>query len=149
MIQRIQSVFLALVIGIYVALLFIPVYKIKTLTNVIKGSPSILETNYRLSSIPLLSIAMACVSLVALIAIFSYKNRKRQIRICRIGAVISILISANALVFPQFYLHGVDHSVLLFGIGAYLLPVNIILFALAARFIKKDDDLVRAADRLR
>ena len=68
---------------------------------------------------------------------------------CRIGVIVSMLISLDAMVFPQFFIHGIDKSILQFGVGSYLLPINIILFALAANFIKRDENLVRAADRLR
>jgi hypothetical protein len=143
MIQRKQSVFLALVVLVFIALLFLPVYQLKTATTIDAG------VSGRLLFIPLLFIPMACISLLAIIAIFLYKNRKRQIAICRAGLILSLLISVNAIVFPQFFIHGIDRSNLIVASGAYLLPVNIILFALAAFFIKKDDDLVKAADRLR
>ncbi len=68
---------------------------------------------------------------------------------CRIGIVLSLLVTMDAMIFPQFFVHAMNGLVLQFAFGSYLLPLNIILFALAARYIKKDDDLVKAADRLR
>ncbi|HET6991791.1 MAG TPA: DUF4293 domain-containing protein [Bacteroidia bacterium] len=143
MIQRIQSVFLALVVIVFVSLIFIPVYEVKQ-ASIINA-----QISGKLLFIPLLFIPMACVSLLALIALFLYKNRKRQLTMCRIGLILSLLISVNAIVFPQFFVHGINRQNLVVGNGAYLLPLNIVLFALAAYFIKKDDNLVKAADRLR
>jgi hypothetical protein len=146
MIQRIQTIFLALVAGIFIALFFIPVYTYvitsPAATDLVAGKGFMLHN-------PLLLIPLACISLLALITIFGYKNRKRQINMCRAGVIISMLFSLNTMVFPRFFMHGIDKSVLQFATGSYLLPVNIILFALAANSIRKDENLVRAADRLR
>lgn len=152
MIQRIQSIFLALVAVLSIVLFFVPMYQYLVtpapVVNAISTSSPYIATLV-LSSIPLLLIVLACISILAIITIFGYKNRKRQIKMCRIGVILSLLISLDAMVFPQFFIHGIDKSVLQFGIGSYLLPLNIILFALAAFFIQKDENLVRAADRLR
>ena len=143
MIQRIQSIFLFLIVLVFIVLMFIPVYHI-TFTSSINA-----QASGNLLFIPLLFIPLACISLLALVAIFLYKNRARQMKICRLGLILSLLISVNAIVFPQFFIHGISRENLQVGNGAYLLPLNIVLFALATYFIKKDEDLVKAADRLR
>ncbi|MCX6311554.1 MAG: DUF4293 family protein [Bacteroidetes bacterium] len=143
MIQRKQSIFLALIVLVFILLLFMPIYEIKVTSN-IDG-----QLSGKLLFIPLLLIPTACISLLALFTIFNYKNRPRQIVLCRIGLILSLLISVNAIVFPQFFIHGMIRDNLQVGNGAYLFPVNIVLFAFAAYFIKKDEDLVKAADRLR
>jgi hypothetical protein len=143
MIQRKQTIFLALVVVLFIVLFFVPVYQLNPVTAIdgqVKG---------KMLFLPFLFIPLACIALLALVAIFMYKNRPRQVRIARAGLILSLLISANAIIFPQFYLHGVPKDSIIVDTGAYLLPANIILFALAAYFIKKDEDLVKAADRLR
>lgn len=143
MIQRKQSVFLALIVVVFVLLLFVPVYQID-----ISASVSA-QLSGRLLFIPLLFVPVALMSLIALVALFLYKNRLRQLKLCKIGLGLSVLIAANAIVFPQFFVHGIGREHLHVCNWAYLFPTNIILFALAAFFIKKDEDLVKAADRLR
>lgn len=143
MIQRKQTIFLALVVILFVLLLFIPVYEIHPVTT-LAG-----QVQGKMLFIPLLLIPIIFVTLLAIFTIFMYKNRPIQIRICRSGLIISLLMAVNAIIFPQFFIHGIARETIAPGIGAYLLPVNIILFALAAYFIKKDEDLVKAADRLR
>lgn len=143
MIQRIQSIFLLDVVIVLVVLMFLPVYEITLATSV-----DAMVSGYLLF-IPLLLIPMAAVSLLAVVALFSYKNRPRQIKMCKIGMVISVLISVNAIIFPQFFVHGVKQEYLQIANGAYLLPLNIVFFAFAAYFIRKDENLVKAADRLR
>ena len=143
MIQRKQSIFLALVVILFVVLFFLPVYTINPVTN-IAG-----QASGKLLFIPLLLIPMGFIALLAIVAIFMYKNRPLQIRICRAGLIISLLMTVMAIIFPQFFVHGLPQGAISATAGAYLLPANIILFALAAFFIKKDEDLVKAADRLR
>jgi hypothetical protein len=145
MIQRVQSIFLALVTVLFILLFFIPVYKIAAITATTADA----QLKGMMLYNPLLLVPMSFILIISLIAIFAYKNRKKQIGICRIGLILSMLVTINALVFPQFFVHGIAHENLAYGIGSYFFPADIILFALAARFIKKDDDLVRAADRLR
>lgn len=143
MIQRKQTIFLALVVILFVTLFFLPVYDINPVTT-ITG-----EIGGKMLFIPLLLIPIAFITLLAIIAIFMYKNRPLQIRICRAGLIISLLMTVSAIIFPQFFVHGIPRETISVAAGAYLLPANIILFALAAYFIKKDEDLVKAADRLR
>lgn len=143
MIQRIQTIFLLDVIIVFVLLMFLPVYQVTLATTA-----GTMVSGYLLF-IPLLLIPMAIISLLALVTIFSYKNRPRQIKMCRIGLILSLLISVNAMIFPQFFVHGVNREYLQVASGAYLFPLNIVFFALAAFFIKKDENLVKAADRLR
>lgn len=143
MIQRKQSIFLALVVILFVVLLFLPFYNLLPLNT--NGA----QLDGKLLSIPLLLIPMALIALLAVLAIFMYKNRPQQIRICRGGLILSLLMTVNAIIFPQFFIHGVPRETISVAAGAYLLPLNIIFFALAAFFIKKDEDLVKAADRLR
>jgi hypothetical protein len=143
MIQRKQSIFLALVVILFVVLFFIPIYKLIPLNT--NGE----QLDGKMLSIPLLLIPMAFIALLATLAIFMYKNRPLQIKICRAGLIISLLMTVNAIIFPQFFIHGLPKETISVAAGAYLLPLNIILFALAAYFIKKDEDLVKAADRLR
>ncbi|CAN5918992.1 hypothetical protein BH11BAC7_BH11BAC7_12030 [soil metagenome] len=143
MIQRKQTIFLTLVVIIFAVLLFIPVYKINSITTIAGQAQS------KIIFLPFLLIPMALIALLAIIAIFMYKNRPLQIKICRTGLIISILTAVNAIIFPQFFIHGIPRETIEVTTGAYLLPVNIILFAIAAYFIKKDENLVKAADRLR
>jgi hypothetical protein len=143
MIQRKQSIFLALVVILFAVLFFLPVYEINS------GDPIAGEVSGHLIAVPLLLIPLAFIALLALLAIFMYKNRPLQIKICRAGLIISLLMTVNAIIFPQFFIHGLPRETISVAAGAYLLPVHIILFALAAYFIKKDEDLVKAADRLR
>ncbi len=147
MIQRIQSVFLALVVILSAILFFIPVY-----TLIVPGDGAAHAAGnvvYTLTDLPFLMMPVILLTLLAVIAIFRYKDRPRQMRIARAGMLVSMVISGIATGFPQAYLHGVDRTTIGYGPGAWLLVANIALFGLAFFFIRKDEALVRSADRLR
>ncbi len=126
MIQRIQSVYLLLVAVISVVMLFVP----------IEHTELIDLRNY----VYALEIFIGA---SAFVTIFLYKRRKHQIKHCWLLIILQIII----LGFYFLFFSSPDRSH--YYIGAYLLIVSIILCFLAKRAIKKDDELVRSADRLR
>lgn len=85
----------------------------------------------------------ALIALFSCIAIFRYKSRKCQIGICTINIVLLVLlVGSQALL---YFFHGVGGSEL-----QELFPFLSLLCTFDARHrIKKDEALVRAADRLR
>ena len=110
-----------------------------------------------LGSLPL-AIAAALIVLLALIAIFSYKNRKRQLFFCRaILGMIVFIAACGAYYFSTFRRLVVmllspqevlDYEIKT-GNAGILMLVLVILTILSWRAIQKDEDLVRSADRLR
>lgn len=143
MIQRIQTVYLSLVVLLTAVLFLVPVYGIA-------AGDTANATYHTLAHFPKLMLAMAPVVVIAIAGIFSFKNRKRQLRLCRIGIVFSALIVSNNLLFAKWYAaYLLGSNELVFGYGTWLLPLNIIFFFLAARGVRKDEELVRSADRLR
>ncbi|HUM46090.1 MAG TPA: DUF4293 domain-containing protein, partial [Chitinophagales bacterium] len=85
-----------------------------------------------------------------LIAIFSYKNRKRQKRFCIGNILLYIIFLLWALLLIQLEHHLFQHFNLLeFRLGVVLPLAGIILNILARNGIKKDEALLRSMDRLR
>jgi peptidoglycan/LPS O-acetylase OafA/YrhL len=78
---------------------------------------------------------------LSLFAIFQFKNRKRQ----QLIASISRLMITVAF-FLIVFLHREEE---VFGIGMILLLVPFITLIAANFFIKKDEKLVKSADRIR
>ena len=77
--------------------------------------------------------------------IFQYKDRKRQMSICSLGALLLVLW-LGYFCYDHFCLRG---GATMYPLYAVLPIVSIILFWMAKKGIKHDDDLVRSADRLR
>ena len=175
MIQRIQSVFLALIVVAMLGVLALPLW---TKTDPATGEVATL-TAFTLSSVPgrataangaisssqhapesvwYLGALALVTAAVAGYEIFQYRNRLNQMKM---GLLNSVLIAATlgALVYTvmykaEFYLGGVvGQPAATMGEKhpAFWLPmVALVCNILANRFIKKDDDFVRSANnRLR
>lgn len=157
MIQRIQTVFLALAA---LAIAFSFFYPIITYINegqiwlevYLKGikdnsAPQLELSNYILLPLQLLSLLTM---VLAVSAIFLYKNRKSQMRLVRFGIVLILVVIALIFFYFANILAKVTSTVPDFNHpGIYMLLGSLIMFILANRYIMKDDKLVRAADRLR
>ncbi len=149
MLQRKQTAFLALAALFLLALFLFPVYSFEKDTEqqlfYIYGTGQ-LNPDY------FATIALNVFSIFLLLAIiFLYKNRKQQMLFCKIA---TLLIAA--LVVAIFYFAENAKSLPeLVGYTAEMRPALVcplaalVLVILANRFIKKDEELVRSADRLR
>ncbi|HXU27233.1 MAG TPA: DUF4293 family protein, partial [Bacteroidia bacterium] len=86
--------------------------------------------------------------LTALIALFSYKKRKLQIKLCYLIMLFNLSLFSTVLCLTnQLYNHGTEKATFLFP--TYLILVSIVAAFWAGIFIKKDEELVRSADRIR
>ena len=152
MIQRIQSVYLFLVFVISVVMLFVPIsnYELNDNSRLMphSGQLNLLTNGYYLGFIIEILIMM-----LILFTIFRFKNRKQQIKLCWLIIILLIVLLIYCFFGITFFTFG---YALMFSlknvhylIGFYLPFISIVLCILAIRAIKKDDELVRAADRLR
>jgi len=143
MIQRIQSIYLLLILILSSLLFFFPFQ-----TNII-GFSEIKDIQLSLlnTSNTYLFIA-SVINLIVIIntatTILMYKRRPLQILLCHI-------ISVNIIVLTVFMYIG---SSQIEGLPTYKLPyiipiLNIILAQLARYYIKKDEELVKSANRIR
>jgi len=142
MIQRIQTVFLSLAALLGAGLFFVPVQSYTDLQS--QAVPvHITDSNVYL--------ALACILiLVACIAIFLFKRRPLQMRVSLFGALLSAVFIALVFLLPA-QVTPIDDTggQMHYNAGAWMLIAITLLFSIAARFIKKDEELVRSADRIR
>lgn len=144
MIQRIQTVFLFLSLVCTILLYFIPIWE--TATGGIDIGMETIGAGTHLLLLPLPVLLV----ISHLIAIFSYKNRKRQKRFCIGNILLYIIFLLWALLLIQLEHHLFQHFNLMeFRLGAALPIAGIILNILARNGIKKDEALLRSMDRLR
>ncbi|MCD8166301.1 MAG: DUF4293 domain-containing protein [Bacteroides sp.] len=148
MIQRIQTIYMLLVTALLIATLFLPLGNFINFSGMAVLKPlgvtmdGTFQSTWGLFTLLLLS------AIISLGAIFLFKNRILQIRMCVFSMVIMI---GFYLVFGFFWYmlqRGFDGTFSL-GFGLCLPLIAIILNYLAIRAIGKDEFLVRAADRLR
>ena len=157
MIQRIQSVFLLLLALAMLSLLALPLWhKIDPLTGqeltltafgyVSKG----LTLSGGTGPVWLIGSLATASAALAFYEIFQFRNRLRQLLL---GTVNVLLIVATLGAEFLFYTKGEQLlNVKLEGellIGFYLPTLALLLNLLASRFIRRDEQLVRSADRLR
>jgi Na+-translocating ferredoxin:NAD+ oxidoreductase RnfA subunit len=137
MIQRIQSLFLVVVFLCGVCLYIYPFWE---------SENSI--TKHLRSPVSITAVVNYLSMLLAAICLFLYRNRKLQIKICYLLAVINILLALVLLVFTTHVFK--DNFENGHRLWASYLPIIAALAAyLASRYIKKDEELVRSADRIR
>jgi hypothetical protein len=145
MIQRIQTVFLFLAAGAAFGLFGLPLAK----TEAAMASSEIFQDQQfnLLDDTVMLSLFVAA-GVIAFLAIFLFKNRVLQRNITFLSIFITVVaIGWSIFRFTQDPAAESGNIQYQLGLG---LPVLIIIFAgLAARFIKKDDKLVKSMDRLR
>ncbi len=159
MIQRKQSIFLALVIGLSI-LLFIPA--LAPFAFVHSGSSNKFDVVLNLIGITTNSTAITqpaayqgLIALNVLLILFStyallrYTKRTLQIKLCYLTAVIALLLMGGMWLFTDVIKHKTDDPHAVYLIGFYFPLIQLVLLYMAASAIQKDEDLVRSSDRLR
>ena len=143
MIQRIQTVYLLLASIISGALIF--VFNLwKSIQKNVFALDLFNSESYLLKVIPVLFLVSA---ILAFVAIFIFKNRKLQFVIGRLTILVNLIL-LGLLIYVSLTLPG-EASVSEKGIGMFIPILAILLVVLANKAIKKDEDLVKSADRLR
>lgn len=129
MIQRIQTIFLLLVVLAEVALHFTGL------------DVELFGSNYVVAALSLASFILAVVS------IFSYKKRPRQILLNNINIFINALLTGLLI----YWLLNVSGGISFPEKGIELIFTLVALFCLflANIYIKKDEKLVKSVDRIR
>ncbi|MBL7472759.1 DUF4293 domain-containing protein [Robertkochia sediminum] len=136
MLQRIQSVYLLLVVIANGAL---PFWLHLWTDNL--GKPVYAQDDMVYSSVFLASAVLAFVT------IFLFKHRKRQFVLNRLNLILNLFL-LGFFVYRSLILPG-GTDVPEKGIGMLLPVISIVFLVLANKAIKKDEDLVKSVDRLR
>jgi|SRR5690606_2478382 len=136
MIQRIQTVYLFLAFLVSGALsLFLPLW-----TDA-KGQAYLAGMN------TLYIVMFALSAAMSMYAILQYKKRQTQFVTNRLNMILNFIL-LGLFVYQSLNLSG-ETVVSEKGIGMLLPLVSIFLLAFANKAIKKDEDLVKSADRIR
>lgn len=151
MIQRIQTVYLALAVLLLVLCCCMPLAEFEPVGM---GLPSVMYNLALLNGehafeswLPAtLLVWVGLAELAAIMAIVGYKNRKKQMKTCSVAMLFQLLWIVNYVVYalvlvPETTFHPC--------MAACMPVVALVLTWMAKRAIKKDDDLVRSADRIR
>ena len=145
MIQRVQSILLGIVAILYILLFFIPVFSWE-------ASDSGAGVSWNLTAvynIPFIAMNVLII-LFSIFSISQFKNRKKQRSYVYILCTV-IILNICLYMFYMYTITAQNEYVLQpsKSIGIYFQLISIILCLIAARRIKKDDDLVKSIDRIR
>ena len=134
--QRIQTLYMSVVVLLAVCLLFVIEVGVDANGVALLGKDIVLVFFQSVLTI-----------LIVIVAIMQFKNRQNQFVLNRVAILIQFFLLGffvyRALSMPG---EGLTSEK---GIGAFVPIVSIVLLALANRAIKKDEDLVKSVDRIR
>ncbi|MEO0311633.1 MAG: hypothetical protein RIQ89_1290 [Bacteroidota bacterium] len=145
MLQRIQTIFLLLAVILTGLLLYLPVYEIRS--AVVSGTIDEVEQFIISTNIPLM-LLNAGVGVLLVISLLSFKNRNLQRRLCNLSLLLSCIL-IGLLFFLADHDGAKQSSKVVYKLAAYFPLLNLLFIFLASFFIKKDEEMVRSADRLR
>ncbi len=145
MIQRIQSLWLLLAALVNAGLFYFDLYR----ADVVKNGQTVVDGLRINDHYPSLLIALV-ITILPLVIIFMYKQRKRQRSMAILGIVLNIGFISTVLMRVGNYTNSpaapANGS---YWIGSILPLLSMIFLFLALKGINKDDKLVKSLDRLR
>ena len=144
MIQRIQSIYLLLATLLSGGFIFVFFLWENTLGTEIYAFDLLEKENLFLKIVPVLYLLTAVLSFLT---IFIYKNRQLQFVLGRLIILINLFL-LGLLIYISQMLSG-EAQVSMKGIGMFIPVLVILLIVLANKAIKKDENLVKSADRIR
>ncbi|MBX2900858.1 MAG: DUF4293 domain-containing protein [Cyclobacteriaceae bacterium] len=151
--QRIQTVFLVLVVVSMLVSLFLPIWKLVDDAKEVQLYAlhfTIIENGQRTTSYfpySLTAILMVAAATIALMEIRRFDNRMTQIKL----GTLNSLILAGALGSAVYFFSQVSekYGATSLGYTIWAMFVGVACNWVAIRFIRKDEKLVRDSDRLR
>jgi hypothetical protein len=150
MIQRIQTIFLLGVTIISVMLLFFPFVEYTSVEHG-KFSISLMPgNNAKVNAIFFLPVVLNFLNLIfSIFVILQFKKRVIQIKLASLLMAFNSIMLGTMLLFDFISVEAGKSFSKSYLFGSYLPILSILLSFMAIRFIKKDEELVRSADRLR
>lgn len=149
MIQRKQTLFLLATAIIAIITLFVPFLTIEITTPAAIGlslAEGLKHQEVVNSQIYFPFILNCLVIILSLVTIFQFKNRILQFKLANLTLLICVFVTGLFFLL-NFFNHKPDG--LHFTFGAFLPIIGGAFAFLAGHFIKKDEQLVRSADRIR
>jgi hypothetical protein len=145
MIQRIQSVWLLLAALVNVGLFYFGLFTGDVIIDGLTVGKKLVIND----DLPLLLVALVTIILPA-VAIFLFKNRKRQLSLSALAIIANIGFIALAVMRKADFINQLPPPTNpSYGLGIILPVVAIIFLFLAVSGIRKDQKLVKSLDRLR
>ena len=151
MIQRIQTVYLAIAAILSMLLVFLKFTLASlgahelTAVSISLSKDGVSEVT---SSFPIAGTIMLGLFLTVY-GIMQYKNRRFQVRLVQAALLVQLAVGGLVFYYADLMVGMAESNSATYSPVLAILLVNLVLYFLAIRGIKKDDALVRSADRLR
>jgi hypothetical protein len=137
MIQRIQTIYLLIALVISGILPY--VFPLWTMSD---------GKKFHFMSDSIYTVLFGLTTTLTFVSILYFKKRQHQFVLNRLSIILNLILLV-LFVYRSLNLSGETRVVSEKGIGMFLPIVAIVFLALANKAIKKDEDLVKSADRLR
>lgn len=156
MIQRIQTLYL-FIASLVLALMFLfPVagyygemhtfmFYVQGVKNMVPDAGEIFHSYFTL---PILFF-MVSIIIIAFTSIFLFKNRIKQLRLIKLNIFLNIILIIGIFIIYSRMIQSAIKVTEVFKTSAFFPVISLIFFVLAYRAVKRDEKLVRSADRLR
>jgi len=158
MIQRIQSLYLVVVVATCILLFFFPMIEYvspggtyKLFVTGMKSYSDLPGNLFFLQTLPLLILTISSL-ILALITIFLFKKRRVQFLLVNINVFLNVLlIGLVFLLYSRLFETAFGGGSILptYLFGTYIPLISLVFLVLASRSIRKDEALVKSTDRLR
>jgi glucan phosphoethanolaminetransferase (alkaline phosphatase superfamily) len=157
MLQRIQTLFLALVAAGMAGMIALPIWDKTSLDTTQSAHLTAFRlihqqgTTSIISPVWYLALLGVIVAGVAIFGIFQYKNRLLQSGLCAANSILMTIIMGLIMYFifgkaKDFFDPTSSGS---FGLGFYAIVLAMLANVLANRFIRRDEKFVRSQERMR
>ncbi len=152
MLQRIQTVYLSFVFVFTLLFLLFPLGTIHMADEIIViktwGLSSDMGFEYNAILGYLALIVSFLIMILTVYTVFKFKNRLLQIKLGKINIFLHVILVVGYFFFLDSIKKGYENS-FSYGIAVLFPLLSMILILMANRSVKKDEELVRSADRIR
>lgn len=155
MLQRIQTIWLFFATAAIFSLFLFPIIqvldvngaaKVMKVTGLYEHTGGQVVQN---QAFLLLTVATVILALIPFVAIFLYRNRPKQILVCYAAIVAIVAYCFWLAQTAKQVFAGIALKIDNYGIGILLPSLAILFMMLAIKGIRKDEKLIKSADRLR
>jgi hypothetical protein len=151
--QRIQTLFLVLVVISMLVSFFLPIWKITNGTTEMQLYPlhfSTIENGVKTTQyfpFSIMAILMAAAATVAVMEILRFDNRMTQVKLGTLNSLILALALGSVVYFYNQVTSQYGYGK--FGLSIWVPFIGVACNWMAIRFIRRDEKLVRDSDRIR
>lgn len=151
--QRIQTLFLVLVVVSMLVSFFLPIWKITNGATAMQLYPlhfSTIENGVRTTQyfpFSIMAVLMAAAATIAIMEIMRFDNRMAQVKLGTLNSLILAGVLGTAVYFYNQVTAQYGYGK--FGLSIWIPFIGVACNWLAIRFIRRDEKLVRDSDRIR